>query len=139
MTLLERPPADEMAPERARNGRRNVVAEIAERRRADVRDEMARLTLDEHLAAAEATPPPRDLVGRLAAPGLHLIAEIKRSSPTAGEIAAVDEDIVARARAYERGGAHAVDRTNFFVQSNCTKNYVRSVKGQSVDCSTIEL
>ena len=111
MTLLDRPdverlpPPDEDAPSQPATRRRNVVAEIAERRREDVRAEMGRLSLDDHLAAAEATPPPRDVLGRLVAPGLHLIAEIKRSSPSAGEIAAADEDIVARARAYEAGGA----------------------------------
>ena len=47
---------------------------------------------------------PRDVVGRLAAPGLHLIAEVKRRSPSAGDIAAAD-DAVARARAYAAGGA----------------------------------
>ena len=52
--------------------------------------------------------PPRPVAGRLAAPGLHLIAEIKRSSPSAGRIAAAGEDIVARARAYEAGGAAAI-------------------------------
>ncbi len=109
MTLLEPPPIEEARePETRGRRRRNVVAEIAERRRADVRAEMARLSLDDHLAAAEATPPPRDLVGRLAAPGLHLIAEIKRSSPSAGEIATAGDDIVARARAYEAGGAAAI-------------------------------
>jgi tryptophan synthase beta subunit len=107
MTLLEPPPIeDDVAAPPTRP--RNVVAEIAERRRADVREEMARLSLDDHLAAAEATTPPRDLVGRLAAPGLHLIAEIKRSSPSAGDIARPGEDIVARARAYEAGGATAI-------------------------------
>jgi len=108
---LERlPPPDEGGPaEPPGSGRsRNVAAEIAERRRADVREEMARLSLDDHLAAAAATPPPRDLLTRLASPGLHLIAEIKRSSPSAGEIARPDEDIVARARAYEAGGAAAI-------------------------------
>ncbi|HEY7968519.1 MAG TPA: hypothetical protein VID95_00910, partial [Candidatus Limnocylindrales bacterium] len=111
MTLLDRPdverlpPPDEDAQSSPTTRRRNVVAEIAERRREDVRAEMGRLTLDDHLAAAEATPSPRDVLGRLVAPGLHLIAEIKRSSPSAGEIAAADEDIVARARAYEAGGA----------------------------------
>jgi tryptophan synthase beta chain len=47
-------------------------------------------------------------VEALAAPGLHLIAEIKRSSPSSGAIAAADEDIVARARAYEAGGASVI-------------------------------
>src|SRR3954470_868921 len=110
---LERlPPPDEDDPgpgsRRDAGRRRNVVEEIAERRRADVRAEMARLSLEEHLAAAEATPAARPILERLAAPGLHLIAEIKRSSPSAGVIAADGEDIVARARAYEAGGATAI-------------------------------
>jgi tryptophan synthase beta subunit len=115
MTLLDDraadrlpPPDDDAAPEPTRRGRRNVVEEIAERRRADVREEMARLSLDDHLAAAEATPPPRPILDRLAAPGLHLIAELKRSSPSAGAISAPDDDLVARARAYEAGGATAI-------------------------------
>ncbi len=97
-----------LAVERVAGGTRNVVHEIAERRRADIRAEMGRLTLDEHLAIAEATPRPRPILERLAAPGLHLIAEIKRSSPSAGAIAAADENIVTRARAYEAGGATAI-------------------------------
>jgi tryptophan synthase beta subunit len=120
MTILEErdlarlPPPDDDVPEPAPgDGRpaarkRNVVAEIAERRRTDIREEMGRLSIDDHLAVAAATPPPRPIVDRLATPGLHLIAEIKRRSPSAGEIAGPDEDIVARARAYEAGGATAI-------------------------------
>ena len=118
MTLLDDreldrlPPPDEDDPALPGSGRRrprrNVVAEIAERRRVDIREEMGRLSIDDHLAIAAATPPPRPILDRLAAPGLQLIAEIKRSSPSAGEIAAPDEDIVARARAYEAGGATAI-------------------------------
>ena len=52
--------------------------------------------------------PPRPIVERLAAPGLHVIAELKRRSPSAGAIARDGEDIVARARAYEAGGAAAI-------------------------------
>jgi tryptophan synthase beta chain len=110
MTILERPgQADESAaPAPSRRRKPNVVAEIAERRRADIRDEMARLSLDDHLAIAAGTRPPRPILDRLAAPGLHVIAEIKRRSPSAGNIADRDEDIVARARAYEAGGAVAI-------------------------------
>jgi tryptophan synthase beta chain len=86
----------------------NVVAEIASRRAADVRAEIAGLSRREIDAAAAAAPAPRPIVGRLAAPGLHLIAEIKRASPSAGRIAASGEDIVVRARAYEAGGAAAI-------------------------------
>ncbi len=119
MTVIDRPdlerlpppdedPAQEPGPPAGGHRRTNVVLEIADRRRADIRAEMGRLSLDDHLAAAAATPPPRDVIGRLVTPGLHLIAEIKRSSPSAGDIAAADEDIVARARAYEAGGAAAI-------------------------------
>ncbi len=83
----------------------NVVAEIAARRREDLAPEFEHVPSDAELAAA---PPPRPIVERLAAPGLNLIAEIKRSSPSAGRIAASNEDIVARARAYEAGGAAAI-------------------------------
>jgi tryptophan synthase beta chain/phosphoribosylanthranilate isomerase len=87
------------APRRARQ--RSVLDEIAERRRADVAD----------LGKAPAVgdlPPPRPIVDRLAASGLHLIAEVKRSSPSAGEIAPRDLDVVAQARGYEAGGAAAI-------------------------------
>ena len=108
MTVIEAPAADIEPAEPPRRSSRNVVKEIAERRRADIRDEMARLSLDDHLAIAAGTPPPRPILDQLAAPGLHVIAEIKRRSPSAGDIATVDEDIVARARAYEAGGAVAI-------------------------------
>jgi len=88
-----------------RAGSPNLVAEIAARRRDDLASELASVPSDADLAAA---PPPRQVVERLAAPGLHLIAEIKRSSPSAGRIASGGEDVVARARAYEAGGAAAI-------------------------------
>jgi len=88
-----------------RAGAPNVVAEIADRRREDLATDLAAMPTDADLASA---PAPRPIVERLASPGLHLIAEIKRSSPSAGRIAAAGEDIVARARAYEAGGAAAI-------------------------------
>jgi tryptophan synthase beta chain len=83
------------------------VEEIAARRRADIAAELDGQGATAHRAAL-AGPAPRPVVERLAAPGLHLIAELKRSSPSAGRIAAPDDDLVARARAYVAGGATAI-------------------------------
>jgi tryptophan synthase beta chain len=102
--------------------RAGVVAEIAERRRSDVERELgARRYRDLAGEAAESSArpgtAPRPIVERLAAPGLHLIAELKRRSPSAGAIAADAESTadgstvdfaIALARAYEAGGASAI-------------------------------
>jgi phosphoribosylanthranilate isomerase len=84
-----------------------VVGEIAARRLADVVPELDALGRGGLAAAVAAAPAPRDIVDALAAPGLHLVAEVKRSSPSAGAIATGD-DAVARARAYVAGGAAAI-------------------------------
>ena len=44
-------------------------------------------------AAPRRPPPPRPFAERLARPGLHLIAEVKRRSPSAGAIAAAGDDV----------------------------------------------
>ncbi len=107
MTVVAQPPRDRAATGRS-GDRRNVLEEIAARRRADVLAELGGTPRAELSAAARAAARPRPIAERLAAPGLHLIAEIKRSSPSAGRIAASGDDLVARARAYEAGGAAAI-------------------------------
>ncbi len=86
---------------------RNVVEEIAERRRGDIEREFAQRPVDADTVLA-AAPTPRSFVERFLPAGLHLIAEVKRSSPSAGRIAADGLDIVEQARAYEAGGAAAI-------------------------------
>src|SRR5919198_53497 len=87
----------------SRTRRRNVLAEIADRRRHDLAP-----LLDGPRPDVASAPEPRPILESLVRPGLHLVAEIKRRSPSAGEIAGTGEDIVARARAYEAGGATAI-------------------------------
>jgi indole-3-glycerol phosphate synthase len=52
-------------------------------------------------------PAPPSFRGALAAPGVQVIAEIKRASPSKGDLA-IDLDASAQARAYVAGGAAAV-------------------------------
>ena len=87
--------------------RRSVVEEIAARR-ASTSWPNSTMTAAELRAAVRDAPPPRPIAERLAAPGLHLIAELKRALAVGRQIAAADDDIVARARAYEAGGAAAI-------------------------------
>jgi indole-3-glycerol phosphate synthase len=78
---------------------------ITDARRADA---LARAhELDEWKARAALAPPSRDFAAALRAPGMSLIAEVKRASPSAGDIAA-SADPVAQARAYEAAGASAI-------------------------------
>jgi tryptophan synthase beta subunit len=86
----------------------SVLDEIVARRRVDIRAALADLAPAERRARLRRAPDPRPFALSLAAPGLHLIAEVKRSSPSAGVIAASGDDIVARARRYEAGAAAAI-------------------------------
>jgi tryptophan synthase beta chain len=89
-------------------GSPRVLDDIATRRKADLERELGGRTLAELNRAAAIAPEPRDGVGRLLRPGLHLIAEIKRRSPSAGRLADAGLDVAARARAYAAGGASAI-------------------------------
>jgi tryptophan synthase beta chain len=94
------------APRRPR--RPSVLHEIAARRRADVERELAGIDRRSAKSTAARAPEPHDVVGSLARPGLHLIAEVKRRSPSAGALAGGDLDVAARARAYQAGGAAVI-------------------------------
>jgi indole-3-glycerol phosphate synthase len=58
------------------------------------------------LLRTQAAPPALDLEEALRRPGMGLIAEVKRASPSAGEIA--DADPGRQAARYEEGGARAI-------------------------------
>lgn len=78
---------------------------------ADVRRELEREPLDESMLMARilAMPPTRDFAASLRAatvPSPRIIAEVKRSSPSAGRLA--DPDPGEQAAAYEEAGASAI-------------------------------
>jgi indole-3-glycerol phosphate synthase len=88
----------------------NELDRIVARTREELTGRIARRSFDEvHAAALRrlADDPPRGFAAALRAPGLSVIAEHKRRSPSAGVIReGVElEDVVA---AYERGGARAI-------------------------------
>ncbi len=88
----------------------DVLQEILTHKRAEVAEASARTPLHAVREAAEHVPAPRDFYAAVAAPRSdwpHLIAEIKRSSPSAGLIRA-DFDPTQIARAYAEGGATAL-------------------------------
>jgi indole-3-glycerol phosphate synthase len=76
---------------------------------AAVRRDLERRPLDDgaNLARALSMPPARDFDGALRRGGPAVIAEVKRASPSAGEIAR-DRDPVEQARAYDDAGAAAI-------------------------------
>jgi len=85
--------------------------------------------IDTYRSAALDAPPARSLVDALSRPGLAVIAEIKRRSPSRGVISA-DIDPQARARAYVEGGADAISvltEPEFFDGSMADLERVRAV------------
>jgi len=108
MTLASAPGRARVAGSSGRDRPGGVVAEIAARRAADIAVELHGTTLAELARRAGAATPPRPVAEALATSGCHLIAEVKRSSPSAGRIARADDDPVRRARAYASGGASMI-------------------------------
>ena len=85
----------------------SFLERVTAARLADAEARAAGGALDRAREAATSAPPPRDFARALSGDGLALIAEIKRASPSAGDINA-GADVPAQARAYEQGGASAI-------------------------------
>jgi indole-3-glycerol phosphate synthase len=83
------------------------LSRILEAKRREVEERSARRPLEELRRLAAAAAAPRDFATALRRPGLGVIAEVKRASPSKGPIRP-DLDPVALARAYELGGCAAI-------------------------------
>ncbi len=75
--------------------------------RADLAARQESVSLDELKERAARQPTAHDAVSALRTDGVTVIAEVKRSSPSRGHLAAID-DPASLARDYEAGGAHAI-------------------------------
>ncbi|WP_018657213.1 indole-3-glycerol phosphate synthase TrpC [Actinomadura flavalba] len=85
----------------------SVLDEIIDGVRADLAERQRETSLDSLKAKAAQAPPPRDALGALRGQGVGVIAEVKRSSPSKGALAAI-ADPAALARDYEAGGAKVI-------------------------------
>ena len=84
-----------------------VLDEILAGVREDLAEREKQVPLAALRDAVAAAPPPRDALAVLRAPGVGVIAEVKRASPSAGRLAEI-ADPAALAQEYEAGGARCV-------------------------------
>jgi indole-3-glycerol phosphate synthase len=84
-----------------------VLDEIIAGVREDLATRQAAVPLEEVRRLAEQAPRALDAEGALRRPGLSLIAEVKRASPSKGDLASI-ADPASLAAEYEAGGATAV-------------------------------
>ena len=85
----------------------SVLDEIIAGVREDLAVRQEQVTLDALKERASRLAPALDVDARLRQPGVSVIAEVKRSSPSAGDLATIT-DPAALAQDYERGGARVI-------------------------------
>ena len=85
----------------------NILDEIIEGVRADLAERQEHVPLDRVKEAAERAPSAKDAIAALRGEGVTVIAEVKRSSPSKGALAAI-ADPASLAADYEAGGAAAI-------------------------------
>ncbi|MEV0670247.1 indole-3-glycerol phosphate synthase TrpC [Mycobacterium sp. NPDC050441] len=84
-----------------------VLDSIIEGVRADVAAREAVISLADIKARAQDAPAPLNVMAALREPGIAVIAEVKRASPSRGELANI-ADPAQLAKAYESGGARVI-------------------------------
>jgi indole-3-glycerol phosphate synthase len=85
----------------------SVLDDILDGVRADLAARQQAVSIDELKRRAERAQPPRDAMAALGGDRVSVIAEVKRSSPSKGALAAI-ADPAALAADYEAGGAHVI-------------------------------
>ncbi len=107
----------------------SVLAEILAGVAADLEERMARTSLDDLKAQADRQNPALDPMPAFRADGVSVIAEVKRASPSKGELAAI-KDPAALAFDYAAGGAAAISVLTEERRFGGTLDDLRAVRGQ---------
>jgi indole-3-glycerol phosphate synthase len=84
-----------------------ILDEIVEKKWQEIESAMEHVSVARLEKIVASLPQVRDFIGRLRQPGVRLITEVKKASPSAGVIRA-DFDPVAIARTYEAHGADCI-------------------------------
>jgi len=85
----------------------SVLEDIVAGVREDLAARKEQVPLEDLKRRVETAPDPRDALAVLRQGGVGVIAEVKRSSPSKGSLATID-DPTQLAQAYERGGARCI-------------------------------
>ena len=85
----------------------SVLDSIVDGVRADLAVREAEVDFAEIKRRAAAAPPPRDVMAALRAPGIGVIAEVKRRSPSKGDLAPI-ADPAQLAASYAENGARVI-------------------------------
>ncbi len=105
----------------------SVLDDIVAGVREDLAERQASLPEEELRALADQAPPPRDPMPAFRAPGLSVIAEVKRRSPSKGDLAEIP-DPAALAGEYAAGGATAISVLTERRRFSGTLDDLRSVR-----------
>jgi indole-3-glycerol phosphate synthase len=89
------------------NGRASVLDSIVDGVRADLAVRESEVDFAEIKRRAQAAPPPHDVMAAMRAPGIGVIAEVKRRSPSKGDLAQI-ADPAQLAASYAEGGARVI-------------------------------
>jgi indole-3-glycerol phosphate synthase len=85
----------------------SILKKIVEQRRMDISEWKSRHSVPDLRRLAESGEPPAPFLPAVASPGVNIIAEVKRASPSAG-VLREPFDPVEIAKAYKAGGAKAI-------------------------------
>ena len=85
----------------------SVLDEILDGVRADLAERQAQVPLEALKERVSRCDPGKDVLGLLRGDGVNVIAEVKRASPSRGQLASIS-DPAALARDYESGGASII-------------------------------